>query len=244
MDYSELKHRILVLEQKNLNLRVELDDAMTNTTVLKESLTSHVKALKNSYIEIMASQEKIRKSEAKYKNLALYDSLTGLPNGFFFKEKLARAIFDAKKGQYPLAVLFIDLDRFKEVNDRCGHEVGDEVLRETGSRIAACVRDSDTVARLGGDGFVILLETMSEHQSVEIIARRILAIMARPITVQGDSFLIGTSIGISQHPFDGDDAKTLIKNADAAMYKVKNNGRNSWTFYREVAQKTILVSII
>ncbi|MDT8902039.1 diguanylate cyclase domain-containing protein [Anaeroselena agilis] len=200
--------------------------------LLEEALVSHIEVLKIRNAEIEESRERIRQSEAKYKNLALYDSITGLPSRILFQERLARALLHAKKTEASVALLFIDIDHFKAVNDRGGHESGDAVLRETGKRIVACLREEDTAARFGGDEFVVLLEDLHDRQSAMKTGERVMAAMAVPFEVNGEAFAVSISIGISLYPCDGEDIDSLLKSADAAMYGVKRKGRNGLQFYQ------------
>lgn len=149
-----------------------------------------------------------------------------------FQEYLNRAIAHAEKEHYLVALLFIDLDWFKAVNDYGGHAAGDAVLAETGQRLLACIGDEGIVARIGSDEFVVLLERVAARASAVQLAEKILTVMEEPFRVRGESLVVGASIGISIYPFHGENIDTLLKNADAAMYGVKRRGRNGWGFYR------------
>lgn len=162
--------------------------------------------------------------------LAYHDGLTGLPNRSFFSKLLDRSISHARRYDDRLAVLFLDLDRFKQINDTLGHEAGDELLKEVATRLTACLRESDTVARLGGDEFVILLTDGAEAHAV---AEKVLGAIARPFTLLGQEFRVTSSIGISVYPDDGQDEQTLTKNADIAMYQAKGEGRSRIRFFSE-----------
>ncbi len=172
-----------------------------------------------------------KQAEERIRHLANYDELTGLPNRSMFQERLHHALAQAQRHARPLAVLFIDLDRFKNINDTLGHEAGDRVLREVAERLRACLRDSDTVGRLGGDEFVVLLEGLPQPADVAAVAQKILDAAARPFILAAQEFRIGASIGISTFPDDGKDMQNLLKNADAAMYRAKERGRNNYQFY-------------
>jgi diguanylate cyclase (GGDEF)-like protein len=163
--------------------------------------------------------------------LAYYDSLTALPNRGMFNKRLNQAISLARRDGKQLAVLFVDLDRFKNINDTLGHDAGDLLLQEVGKRLHACLRDSDVVARLGGDEFVVLLSTLRDAADVELVAGKILAATSKPFVVLGQEFRVTASIGASTYPKDGDDEQTLMKNADIAMYQAKAGGRNNFQFY-------------
>jgi diguanylate cyclase (GGDEF)-like protein len=180
-----------------------------------------------------------RESEAKLKHaqrveyLAYHDGLTALPNRSLFNKLLSQAISQAQRHQRRLAVAFIDLDRFKQINDTLGHEAGDELLKQVATRLKACLRDSDTVARLGGDEFVVLLTDLEEERYAATVAQKIITSIAKPFILLGQEFRVTASIGISTYPIDGTDELTLTKNADIAMYQAKENGKNNFQFYSE-----------
>lgn len=163
--------------------------------------------------------------------LAHYDSLTGLPNRTLFMQRLEHALDIAERPGRSLELLFLDLDHFKQINDTLGHAAGDMVLQETARRLQSTLRESDTVARLAGDEFVVLVENVDEPQRGGIIAEKILAAFTPPFMPLGEPLTVGTSIGISSFPSDGTDAKTLLKSADTAMYNAKTMGRNTYRYY-------------
>ncbi len=184
------------------------------------------------------TQSRNRESEAKLAHarrveyLAYHDGLTGLPNRSLFSKLLTQGINEAQRYQRHLAVAFLDLDRFKQINDTLGHEAGDQLLREAASRLRECLRDSDTVARLGGDEFVVLLPELDGEYAVNV-AQKILAVIGKPYTLIGYEFRVTASIGIAVYPQDGLDEQTLTKNADIAMYQAKSEGKNRLQFYSE-----------
>ncbi len=165
--------------------------------------------------------------------LAFHDGLTTLPNRSLFSKLLSHSINYAQRYNRKLAVLFFDLDHFKNVNDTLGHEAGDQLLQEVATRVKTCLRDSDTVARMGGDEFVALLPELDEEKYIVTVAQKILTAVAQPFILQGQEFHVTASIGISIYPQDGLDEQTLQRNADIAMYKVKEEGRNNFQFYSE-----------
>ena len=167
------------------------------------------------------------------KYLAFYDPLTELPNRSLFYDRLGQALASQKRGQESFALLMLDLDGFKAVNDAHGHETGDALLRAAGRRFQRCVRESDTVARMGGDEFVVLLTRLRDEEAASVVAGKILASLGEPFLLGGRECRVGASIGICMSPEDGDDMETLISRADAAMYESKANGRNTFTRYRE-----------
>jgi diguanylate cyclase (GGDEF)-like protein len=165
--------------------------------------------------------------------LAYHDGLSGLPNRSLFSKLLTRGIKLAHRHQRRLAVLFLDLDRFKQVNDTLGHEAGDQLLQEVARRLRTCLRDSDTVARLGGDEFVVLLPELDSGEYAAIVAQKILTALAQPFLMMGQEFRVTASIGICAYPEDGEDEQTLTKHADIAMYQAKEEGKNNFQFYSE-----------
>jgi len=172
-----------------------------------------------------------RKNEERLVNLASFDSLTGLPNRAVFLDRLEHALHKAHRESGTLAVFFLDLDHFKHINDSLGHKAGDQLLCEVGTRLQASIREGDTVARLGGDEFTIILEDVRSAQYVAKIAEKILLAISETYLLDTIEVNISPSIGISLYPADGRDMDTLLKNADAAMYYAKDNGRNNFQFY-------------
>ncbi|MGA2187091.1 MAG: EAL domain-containing protein [Steroidobacteraceae bacterium] len=180
-----------------------------------------------------------RESDAKLQyaqrveQLAYHDGLTALPNRSLFSKLLSRAIGQAERRGQRLTVVFIDLDRFKQINDTLGHKAGDDLLIEVAGRLKACLRETDAVARLGGDEFVVLLTDVDDAHYAATVAHKILAAVAKPFVLWGQECRITASIGISTYPTDGLDEQTLTKNADIAMYQAKEDGKNNYRFYSE-----------
>lgn len=172
-----------------------------------------------------------KQAENKLRYLANFDTLTELPNRSYFITQLDQDLREAQRHQKILAVIFIDLDRFKQVNDTLGHDVGDELLKEVAIRLKSCVRGADTVARLGGDEFTIILPEVTGLSGVRTVANNILRSLNKPVKIEQHMLSISPSIGISLSPKDGDDVPTLLKNADAAMYHAKKMGRNNYQLY-------------
>lgn len=170
-------------------------------------------------------------AEKRVETLAYYDSLTGLPNRSLLYDRVTQALAQARRTKKKVAVLFLDLDRFKFINDSLGHSVGDLLLKEVAGRLTDCVRSKDTVARNGGDEFVVLIEDLSEPQEVEDVADRILEELSSTFLIAGHSLQVSCSIGISLSPENGSDRETLIRYADQAMYAAKENGRNTYRFF-------------
>ena len=172
-----------------------------------------------------------KKAEERLRFLANYDELTALPNRRTFDQRLDYALAHAKRYGKQLAVVYMDLDRFKIINDTLGHAAGDLLLRDAAGRLRQCLRESDSVARLGGDEFVVLITEFSQKQDVIGVAQKLLEVMAGPYLLSGQECHVTASIGISSYPDDSKDAQTLIKNADIAMYRAKERGKNNFQFY-------------
>ena len=172
-----------------------------------------------------------QRGRARIDYLASHDALTGLPNRAMFSEMLNGAIQAAQRYERMFAVMFIDLDRFKLINDSLGHDAGDKLLQEMAGRLKGCMRSSDVVARLGGDEFVILVQELNETAHAVAVARKILAAAMKPFTLLGQECRVTASIGISTYPSDAQDEPTLMKNADIAMYYAKEEGKNNFQFY-------------
>jgi diguanylate cyclase (GGDEF)-like protein len=169
-------------------------------------------------------------NQARLYRLAHYDALTALPNRLLFLDRLSQAMAQARRAERMVAVMLLDLDRFKIVNDNLGHSMGDLLLREVAGRLTECVRESDTVARLGGDEFTILLPEITNIEDAAMVARKILDKLAHPIPLDGHEVFVNASIGITLYPFD-ESVDVLLRNADTAMYHVKEQGGNGFQYY-------------
>ena len=172
-----------------------------------------------------------KQAEARIEYLATRDALTGLPNRALLTDRAGQAILTAARSRAQLAVLCVDLDRFKLVNDSLGHQAGDALLRAVADRLQNTLGREDTLARLGGDDFVLLWNGLKSAEDAAVLAQRILSILARPFTVEGNALNVGASIGISIYPNDGRDFAELLKNADAALYDAKENGGGTWRLF-------------
>ena len=162
---------------------------------------------------------------------ALHDALTGLPNRSLLERRLDRALADARRHNWQLAVLFLDLDRFKQINDTLGHALGDLVLQRAARRLEGCLRKSDCLARMGGDEFTVLLTELADSRDALRVAEKLLASFEKPFPIEGRDLFLTCSIGISLYPRDGQDAVTLQRKADTAMYRAKSRGKNSCEFF-------------
>ncbi|MCL6635389.1 MAG: EAL domain-containing protein [Peptococcaceae bacterium] len=172
-----------------------------------------------------------KRYEETIRHQAFHDALTGLPNRMLFKDRLTLAIAHAKRNKQILAVLFLDLDRFKLINDTLGHALGDQLLQMTAQRLMETVREDDTVARLGGDEFTLLLPGINKAENAAKVAQKVIEAIRNPFTIGQHELYITTSVGVALYPSDGEDAETLLKNADAAMYLAKEKGRNNYQLY-------------
>lgn len=179
-------------------------------------------------------------SEAQVTHLAHYDQLTGLPNRVLFLDRLRQVIKKAQRTGQTVTLMFLDLDKFKEVNDSLGHDLGDMLLKNVARRLESCVRESDTVARMGGDEFTIILNDVNSQINIERIAQDILDKMTSPFYLGDEVIHVSTSIGISNFPKDGDEVELLLKNADQAMYAAKESGRNRFQYFTPMMQEEAL----
>ncbi len=181
-----------------------------------------------------------KRAEDEIQSLAYLDTLTGLPNRILLQDRLSGALVRAEREACLVGILFLDLDRFKPVNDTLGHAVGDLVLKSVADRLRECVRKSDTVARLGGDEFVVLLPSVQRELDTTLVAQEILRRLAQPFAVGDRDIYSSASIGIAIYPLDGREAGTLLKNADMAMYAAKDQGRNTYQFYTDEMNRRAL----
>lgn len=224
--------------RENGEWRGEIWNRRKNGLVYPEWLS--VSAVRNRrgqvehYVAVFSDITERKKREELITYQAFHDALTGLPNRLLFHDRLDQALNHAKRNRARTpAIMFLDLDRFKLINDTLGHDAGDLLLKEVANRLRRCVREADTVARLAGDEFTILLPEIIEEGHARAVAEKVLEIMLEPINLGSDTRVISTSIGISLYPRDGRDAETLIKHADAAMYHVKGTGRAGLCFFSD-----------
>ena len=202
------------------------EDLHVVNTALAEEITER-KKLEQQLVDSEAEEEKNR-------YLAYHDATTGLANRTLFNDRLDQALVQAERHARSFAIMFIDLDKFKNINDTYGHDIGDKVLHTVGERLQACVRDEDTVSRIGGDEFLCLLMEVEEEASVASIADSMVEKCAQPCEIQDLSLIVKPSIGIAIYPRDGTTSETLIKNADAAMYKAKQ-GKGGYFFFAQIS---------
>lgn len=183
------------------------------------------------YVGVFSDITRLKESQEQLDFLAHHDPLTNLPNRLLFQDRLLHAIGRAAREAQQLAVMFVDLDRFKNVNDTLGHQVGDQLLKEVASALHGRLREGDTLARLGGDEFVVLLEHVDGQYGATQVAQKLVALFEQPFMVSGHELFVTGSIGIALYPQDAQDANLLIRHADVAMYQVKSRGRNGYQFY-------------
>ena len=184
-----------------------------------------------SIANILAIAVERKTAEDRLAHLAEFDTVTGLPNRHLFRDRLGQSLTQAQRNDRQVAVLFIDLDRFKIVNDTHGHAVGDILLKQVGTRLGSCVRSGDTVARLAGDEFAIVLSGLAKADDAGLVAQKVVQTLVAPFELEGHQTYISASVGVSVYPVDGDQVDTLLRNADTAMYRAKQQGRNGYQFY-------------
>ncbi|MEG3640940.1 two-component system response regulator [Magnetococcus sp. PR-3] len=215
----------------------EIWDRRKNGEIYPKRLT--INAVRNhegrveNYIGIFSDISESKATELKLERLAYYDALTQLPNRMLFHDRLEHEFYAAQRHRKQVAVFFIDLDRFKQVNDTLGHSAGDELLQHVAQRLEGCVRANDTVARMGGDEFTVILADIHDNESVARVARKVLEELQKSIHIKGHDIFVGASIGIALYPTNGSNVETLTKNADMAMYRAKESGRGNYKFFSE-----------
>ncbi|CAN5244343.1 hypothetical protein BH11PSE11_BH11PSE11_17580 [soil metagenome] len=209
----------------------EFTEWLTINTIRNEDRSIH------RHVYLFSNITEKKRAEELIWHQANYDLLTGLPNRRLFRDRLDHEIRKAHRTGLPLALFFIDLDLFKEINDTLGHDVGDTLLIEAARRVSVSVRETDTVARLGGDEFTVILAELQDAGKIEQIARQILKMLAEPFHLGGEVVFLSASIGITLYPSDTTEPESLIKNADQAMYVAKSEGRNRYSFFTRSMQE-------
>ena len=187
----------------------------------------------SNYVAVFSDITSRKQTEERLNYQANHDPLTTLPNRTLFYERLSRALARAHRNRLTVGLLFLDLDHFKEVNDTCGHLIGDMLLQTVAERLSGCTRQGDTVARLAGDEFTVILEDIADFRDAAVVSQKILHQLAEPFHLNGHRLQVTTSIGISLFPDDGEEIQTLLRNADAAMYRAKKQGKNNYQFHSE-----------
>jgi len=197
----------------------------------RKRLEEELKQKNVQLAKALQAEAALRDRQEHLNFIATHDPLTGLPNRALLHERTGHAIAVARRSGHLLALLFIDLDRFKTVNDSLGHAAGDKVLREVATRLSRCLREVDMIARHGGDEFVVLLEDVEKEEEVEQVAARMQEALVEPLEIEGQQISVTGSIGVALYPRDGDAASTLLRKADVAMYRAKDLGRKTVQFY-------------
>lgn len=218
----------LKVEETNFNMLTGMTDVFLSVKIPLRREDGSIYALCGISTDITERKD----AEEHMSHMAQYDALTHLPNRALFTDRLQQALAAALRHKEILALMFLDLDKFKPVNDTYGHGVGDLLLKEVAQRIQNCLRESDTAARLGGDEFVVLLPTIEAERDAKIVGEKILHVLNQPFELGGHTLQISSSIGIAVYPKHGNDEKKLVKSADTAMYHAKKNGRNNVQLYQ------------
>ena len=232
IEQEKLKHPILaglLSELHNIQGNLLLREVVIGSEILEQYVhyLSEHQLIRSYLFDITARKQ----AEKKLEYRAFYDTLTDLPNRNYFDENLEIALVKAKNNNNLMAVVFLDLDCFKNINDSLGHKVGDQLLKSFAQRLSSCVRNNDIISRWGGDEFTLLLPQINSPEDTINLAQRILEDLKQPFEVAGHQLYVKTSIGIAIYPQDGEDGETLLKNADAALYRAKERGRNHYRFY-------------
>ena len=232
----------LICEQESVAIEIRLvrrDQSHTWIQLLASALHDRQGELLG-YLGAISDISELKAAQIQMETLAFYDPLTGLANRRLFRNRLEKAVKAVQRSDTSMALMFLDMDQFKRVNDTLGHDAGDILLKEVANRLSAVVRENDTVSRIGGDEFTILLTDVHHTSDVLIVAEKLLRTLARPIRIKGQDIVTTVSIGITLTPDDSTDPNTLMKNADLAMYRAKELGRNNFQFFSEDMNRSIL----
>jgi len=242
VDYQQYCTEFNILSSWSHPIKTK-DDQTIGSFALSSSVTVQPTSFQKRLLSVAANIAGIilqrEKNETELWELAHKDIITGIPNRVLLNQRLNHAIECAERQKTNLALFFIDIDNFKKINDNHGHKMGDRVLTETASRISVCIRTGDTLARYGGDEFVLLAENLSESYNAGLIAEKIISSLSKKMTVNDIELIITSSIGISIYPDDGTNAETLLKHADTAMYQAKTNGKNRFICYEPALTEAI-----
>ncbi|OIQ73839.1 cyclic di-GMP phosphodiesterase Gmr [mine drainage metagenome] len=190
-----------------------------------------------NYVGVFSDISQRKAAEDQVLFLAHHDGLTGLPNRALFVDRLRHAIAQARRERVKVAVMFLDLDNFKQINDTLGHHIGDQLLQTIAQRLTSCMREGDTVARLGGDEFTVVLESIANNAEIGCVSQKIIETLSRPLRLDGNDIVITVSMGVSVYPDDSENSDELIKYADTAMYRAKEAGGNNFRFFIAVGQE-------
>lgn len=218
----------------------EKEDSGITWAIIEASVLYDGKGKVYGYMGAISDITDLKNAQLQMENLAFYDPLTGLSNRRLFKDRLSKAVAESKRRGSFIALLFLDLDQFKRINDSLGHDAGDQLLVEIARRLEHSVRETDTVSRIGGDEFTVLLGDIDSTHGVRHIADKILQNLCKPVMLKNQEVINTVSIGITMAPSDGDDSNTLMRNADMAMYQAKAMGRNNYQFFSEEMNKEMM----
>jgi diguanylate cyclase (GGDEF)-like protein len=228
---DELGNLIVDFNKMLDEIQLRDDELKDHRTQLEERVTQRTRELEESNNQLSQSKKQAETVAKRMEYHAHHDDLTGLPNRILLNDRINTELSHARRQKSMMALLFLDLDRFKVINDSLGHAIGDQLLRVISRRLKNCLRDEDTIARLGGDEFMILLPRITSSSDAGRVGRKITEALVEPVSCNGHELHITTSIGISIYPFDSTDVETLIKNADISMYRAKELGRNKVVYY-------------
>ena len=223
---KEVEHKVAKAADDLHQVNAELAKEMAERVVIESELSD----MKSDLADVRDDLSKSQAKEEESRKFALHDALTGLPNRVLFEERLDHGLIQAKRHGWKLAVLFMDIDNFKNINDSYGHDLGDKVLLTVADRLQSSVREEDTVSRWGGDEFVCLLSEFKQEADVTRLAEKIVSRISEAVKFNGTVLSIGVSVGIAIYPTDGKTADILFKNADTAMYKAKGTERRVMLF--------------
>ena len=217
------------LRHLNETLEQRIDAQTAQLRVREQTLARRARELSEANVELQREGAERKISEGRLAYMAQYDHLTGLANRVLFKDRLEQALVRARRSETLMALIFLDLNRFKAVNDTLGHGAGDLLLKEVAERLGNCVRESDTVARMGGDEFSIILDDLTDAHQVALVARKVIDDLAQPFVLNGHEVFVTTSVGIAVYPSSSGDS--LVADADSAMYSAKEQGQNTYRFH-------------
>jgi diguanylate cyclase (GGDEF)-like protein len=242
-----------ISEEKKFSNRLKLQKFNDEISIVTEEINNMLNKLEENQHQIIENEKTLKlanenlenevlerkKIEEKIKHIAYHDYLTGLPNRLSFTEQLNHAIHVADRTVKVVSIMFLDLDGFKMINDTMGHSAGDELLKKVSDRLVKTLRNTDIIARIGGDEFIIMIECIENIKDVKFIADKIIKSFIKPFIIEGQDCFISTSIGVSIYPIDGENAEVLIKNADIAMYKAKEGGKNKYVLCTPLMKDSI-----
>ncbi|MCP4111618.1 MAG: PAS domain S-box protein [Desulfobacteraceae bacterium] len=199
--------------------------------IIEMTITPLVNGRQTLFMTIARDITERKEAEKRIKYLSLHDSLTGLPNRNLFYDRLVHSISRGHRYQHTIAVLFIDLNQFRLVNEKVGQKIGDKILKQVAKRLTACIRETDTAARIGGDEFAVILQDLQKKYHIKLVAEKIIESVSQEIRIQNKTCSVGASIGISAYPWDGEDVETLMRRAETAMNRIRGKGRNNYCFF-------------